>query len=457
MLQLPPEFYHQISAFADAFTKPTWKKARLLLIGAILCPGSRTICNVLRAVGLKDEKKFDKYHAVLYRARWSALKLASVLLRLLVDTFVRADEALVFGIDETIERRWGRLIAKRGIYRDAVRTSASHFVKCSGLRWMSMMLLTNLPWLAVNRFWALPFLTALCPSARFYQKRDQSRAPKKLTDWARQMLLWLGRYAKPWNRPVYLVGDGSYAVYELMIKAQELDVGLIARMKMNARLFGFPPPQPKSKRGRKPQTGNRLLSMDKRLTDKRIKWEQVTFSQWYGAKDKTMLITTGTAIWDSNKGVRVPLRWVLIKDPDGQLEPVLLGCSNLHATAPEVVNFFVRRWRVEVTFAEVRRHLGVETQRQWSELSIERTTPVLMATKAIVCLLGKKLWDKGKLDIQSAAWYDKNHFTFSDVLCAVRKHIWVKTNFPTSTKHSYVGKLKQRIRYLEQALLLAAA
>lgn len=457
MLQLPPEFYDQISAFASAFTKPTWKKARLLLSGAILCPGSRTICNVLRTVGLKDEKKFDKYHAVLYRARWSALKLASVLLRLLVDSFLRADEALVFGIDETIERRWGRLIAKRGIYRDAVRSSASHFVKCSGLRWMSMMLLTNLPWLAANRFWALPFLTALCPSARFYQKRDQNRAPKKLTDWARQMLLWLGRYVKPWNRPVYLVGDGSYAVYELMVKAQELDIGLIARMKMNARLFAFPPPQPKGKRGRKPQIGKRLLSMDKRLTDKRIKWQEVTFSEWYGTSDKTMLITTGTAIWDSNKGVRVPLRWVLIKDPEGQLEPVLLGCSNLHATALEVVNFFVRRWRVEVTFAEVRRHLGVETQRQWSELSIERTTPVLMATKAIVCLLANKLWDKEKLDIQSAAWYDKTHFTFSDVLCAVRKHIWAKANFPTSAKQSYVGKLKQRIRYLEQALLLAAA
>lgn len=457
MLRLPLEIYDQISAFTSSFTRPTWEKAQCLLIGAILCPGSRTVCNILRTIGLKDEKGFDKYHAVLYRARWSCLKLAHLLLFMLVDRFIPAGEALVFGIDETIERRWGSKIAKRGIYRDAVRSSASHFVKCSGLRWMSMLLLTKLPWLDEHSTWALPVLTALCPSERYYEKRPANREAKKLTDWARQMLLWLGRYAKPLGRAIYVVGDGSYATYELMIQAQRLDIGLVARMKMNARLFHFPGPQPSSKRGRKPQVGKRLLGMDKRLNDKRIKWKEVVFSEWYGNKNKTMLITTGVAIWDSNKGVRVPLRWVLIKDPAGQLEPVLLRCANLEASAIQVVSCFVRRWRVEVTFAEVRRHLGVETQRQWSDKSIERTTPVLMATKSMVCIMAKVLWDKGKMEIQTAAWYDKTHFTFSDVLCAVRKHIWLKSNFPTSAQKTYVGKLKQRIRYLEQTLLLAVA
>lgn len=457
MLQLPPGFYQQISVFATAFHSRTWEKAQLLLIGAILCPGSRTVCNVLRVVGLKDKKGFDRYHAVLYRARWSALKLAGVLLKVLVDTFVPVDEPLVFGVDETIERRWGNQISKRGIYRDAVRSSASHFVKCSGLRWMSVMLLTSLPWLDLNRYWALPFFTALCPSQRYYSNREQSRSPKKLTDWARQVIVWLGRYAKPLGRPLFLVGDGSYATYELMLKAQETGVNLIARMKMNARLFAPPPPQPAGKRGRKPKVGKRLLSMEKRLTDKRVKWQKVTFSDWYGARNKTMLMTSGTAIWDSNKGIRVTLKWVLIKDPDGELEPVLLGCSHNETCTQQIVQFFVRRWRVEVTFAEVRRHLGVETQRQWSDLSIERTTPVLMALKSIVCLLTNVLFEKGKLNLQHTAWYQKEHFTFSDTLCAVRQQLWAKTNFPTSEKTTYVGKLKQRIHYLEQALLLAAA
>lgn len=188
-----------------------------------------------------------------------------------------------------------------------------------------------------------------------------------------------------------------------------------------------------------------------------MKWRKVVFSEWYGAKDKAMLITTGIAVWDSNKGARVRVRWVLIKAPEEKLEPVLLGCSKLDATAVEVVSFFVRRWRVEVTFAEVRRHLGVETQRQWSNLSIERATPALMALKSIFCLFGRQLWAKGKLEIQTAAWYDKTHFTFSDVLYAVRKHIWMKSKLPTSTKKSYVGSLRSRIRYLEQALLAAVA
>lgn len=224
------------------------------MTGAIICPGSRTVCNVLRTIGLKGEKSFDKYHAVLYRARWSPLKLSPVLLGLLATAFLWDGEPLFFGVDETIERRWGWKIAKRGIYRDAVRSSASHFVKCSGLRWMSMMLLANLPWLAADRFWALPFLTALCPSQRYYKERGHGRAPKKLTGWARQMVLWLGRYAKSYGRAVYLAGDGAYATYGLMIKAQELDIGLIARMKMNARLFALP--SQRASGGHKPKSAN---------------------------------------------------------------------------------------------------------------------------------------------------------------------------------------------------------
>ena len=101
--------------------------------------------------------------------------------------------------------------------------------------------------------------------------------------------------------------------------------------------------------------------------------------------------------------------------------------------------------------------MGVETQRQWSDLAIERTTPVLMALKSIVCLLALVVFEKGKLNIQTAAWYQKEHLTFSDVLCAVRQYIWTKTNFPTSNANTYVGKLRAKIRYLEQVLLLTVA
>ena len=451
-----PEFQLVISQFSFAFSKKSWAKAQLLLLGAICCPGSRTICNVLRTVGLKHCKQFHKYHRLLSRDKWSALSLSKVLLGLLVDIFISADQPLVFGIDETIERRWGAMITKRGIYRDAVRSSASHFVKCSGLRWMCLMLLTPLPWLKKGS-WALPVLSALCPSKRYWEKRGQPRVHKTLGDWARQLIYWLNRYTSGLERLSYLVGDGTYATYELMMAAQSADIGLIVRMKMNARLFALPEPQPKGKRGRKPNIGKRIMSMDKRLTDPSIKWKQVLFDEWYGNKNKVMLMTSGQAIWDSNKGVRVAVSWVLLKDPEGMLEPVLLACSQPSCNPVDIVRFFVRRWRVEVTFAEVRRHLGVETQRQWSDLAIERTTPILMALKSIVCLFAKELFEQQKLEIKTAAWYPKTHFTFSDILAAVRLQIWANNNFPTSHLKVDVGKLQHRVAYLEQLLIETTA
>ena len=456
MLKFPPEFLQVISIFSSSFRKTVWQKSTTLLIGAICCPGSRTVCNVLRAVGRGQARRFDKYHRVLSRDRWSAFGLGKLLLNALVDQFIGSDRPLVFGIDETIERRWGAKINKRGIYRDPVRSSSTHLVKCSGLRWMSIMLLTGLPWLQQGT-WALPVLTALCPSERFYKTSPFSRSHKTLSDWSRQLMYWLARYAKPFKRPVYLVGDGTYATYELMIQSADLGIGLIARMRLDARLFHFPPPQPAGKRGRKPKTGNRILRMCKRLHDGRIKWEQLCFSHWYGHTQKQMLITHGISLWDSNKGYQVPVKWVLIKDPTGHLDPILLACSDLTICPANIVNFFVRRWRVEVTFAEVRRHLGVETQRQWSDLAIERTTPVLLALKSIITLMANQLFIQQQLNIHHDAWYQKRHFTFSDILVAVRQHIWAFNYFPTSTIKPDVGKLKATIRYLCETLTRTVA
>lgn len=456
MLTLPPGFQRTISAFSAAFRKDIWPKALLLITGAIVCPGSRTVCNLLRSVGLQRERCFPKYHRLLSQDKWSAKRLSGVLLRLLVDAFVGAGEALVFGFDDTIERRWGAKISKRGIYRDPVRSSKSHFVKCSGLRWFSLMLLTGLPWLEAGVFWALPVLTALCPSERFYQ--SCGKQPKKLTDWARQLITWLSRNASALNRPIYLTADGSFAVYELLMHAQNLGIGMIVRMKLNARLFHLPPKKrPESKPGPKPRKGGRLLDMEKRLTDKRIKWTRVVFSEWYGKYHKEMLITSGVAIWHKNNEVMVKVKWVLVKDPDGELEPVLLACTDTELSAEKIVSFFVRRWRIEVTFAEVRRHLGVESQRQWSDLAIERSTPCLMALMSVVCLMAKTLHLRHPIQPNATAWYRKTAVTFSDVLCAVRLEIWRKAELSISHFHPDVGSYSAKIRHLWFLLTQAVA
>jgi hypothetical protein len=322
---------------------------------------------------------------------------------------------------------------------------------------MSLMLLTPLPWLK-KATWALPVLTALCPSRRFWEKRAQPRSHKTLMTWAGQILMWLARATNDLNRKVFLVGDGSYATFSLMGKAVDRGVGLIVRMKINSQLYHRPPPDVPGKRGPKPKKGKRILEMKRRLTDRRIKWCPVTFTEWYGGKEMKMLITSGVSIWTSGKkGELIWVKWVLIKDPNGKLEPVLLACTDLETSVEDIVRFFVQRWQVEVTFAEVRRHLGVETQRQWSDLAIERSTPLLMGLFSIVCLLAKPLFEAGKIELGATAWYKKSTYTFSDVLRAVRQCIWDVGNYSLSGEKGLMGKLKAKIRYFEQLLTLAVA
>jgi hypothetical protein len=210
MFTLPAVFIDLLAPFMPVFRSQTWTKAQLLLMGAVLSPGKRTVTAALRVLGLAQERGFAKYHHVLNRARWSSRELSKLLLFLLLRHLDASQGPLVFGIDETLERRWGRRIGARGIYRDAVRSSGNHFVKASGLRWVSLMWLAFIPW--AQRVWALPVLTALAPSERFY--RRQGRRPKKLTDWARQIILQLRRWLP--HRPLVLLGDCSYAVLELL-------------------------------------------------------------------------------------------------------------------------------------------------------------------------------------------------------------------------------------------------
>ena len=171
--------------FATLFTNPTWRKAQLLLVGAILTPDQCTVAAALRVMGRGDQRDYARYHEVLNRAVWSPRAAARILLVLLLQHLDGGDGPLVFGIDETLERRRGAKIKGRGIYRDAVRSSRSQLVKACGLRWISLMWLGHVPW--AGRHWALPVLTVLAPSTRYYQQ--QGRRHKKLTDWARQMIL----------------------------------------------------------------------------------------------------------------------------------------------------------------------------------------------------------------------------------------------------------------------------
>ncbi|HEX5700944.1 MAG TPA: transposase [Rubrobacter sp.] len=162
MRTLPTMMIRVLVPFVPLFSKSVWQHAQVLLAGAILAPGGRTVSSALRAMGFDQERRFHRYHRVLSRASWSSRKVSRVLLGLLVEAFVPEGAPLVVGIDETLERRWGKKISAKGVYRDPVRSTHETFVKASGLRWVCVMLLVEIPW--ASRVWALPFLSALAPS-----------------------------------------------------------------------------------------------------------------------------------------------------------------------------------------------------------------------------------------------------------------------------------------------------
>jgi hypothetical protein len=184
VLTLPIEVIALLVSFAPEFSKPVWGLAQVLLVGAILAPHKRTVASALRAMGLRQERQFEKYHRVLNRDKWSGLRLSRILLVLLVTTFVATGAPVLIGVDETLERRWGPKIVERGIYRDPVRSSKSHLVKASGLRWVCLMLIVDIPW--IGRAWALPFLSVLAPSEGYDQQRG--RKHRKVLDKAAVMV-----------------------------------------------------------------------------------------------------------------------------------------------------------------------------------------------------------------------------------------------------------------------------
>jgi hypothetical protein len=409
-----PVLIQWFAPFASAFTAPTLRGVLVLIAGAILAPSRRTVTSALSIMGLREIATFTTFHRVLNRNRWAPRDLARRLLDQLVETFVPAGP-VVIAIDETIERRWGARIKARGIYRDPVRSSHGHFVRASGLRWISLMLLAPIPW--ADRVWALPFLTVLAPSERYAHERRQRH--KLLTDWARQMLLQVARWLP--ERQIIVVADMSYAAIELL-EAVRRHLTVVTRLRLDARLFDPPPVRPPGQKGRPRVSGPRQPTLGQRLSDPTTRWRRITVTHWYGGQDRQLAMTSGTALW-YHPGKSVPIRWVLVRDLAGEFEPQALLCTDLTANPVDVLRWFVRRWSVEVTFAEVRRHLGVETQRQWSDRAIARTTPALLGLFSLVTVWAGEVLNEGWKP-RRAAWYAKSHLTFSDVLAAVRAKLW---------------------------------
>jgi hypothetical protein len=451
MLSLPIAFSSAIGVFAPVFSRPVWQHVKVLMTGDVLAPGQRTVTAILRIMGRSAAPNFQTYHRVLNRAVWSPLKASRLLLRLLVAVFIPRG-VIVFGLADTIERRRGAQITAKGIYRDPVRSSHAHMVKVSGLRWLGCMLLTPLSW--ANRVWALPFLTALCPSERFYTQRG--RRHQTLPERAWQIIRLVRRWLP--GREVVLVTDSSFAALELLDQVVRLSrVSMITRLRLDAALYDSPPPREPGQRGRPRRKGKRRPTLEVVLADEKTQWSKLTMDDWYGEGPREVDVATDTAVWYHSGKPPVAIRWVLIRDPQERFKPQALLSTNLEYTAEQMLTWFVRRWTMEVTFEEARAHLGMETQRQWNDRAIARATPALLSLYSIITLTAHLLIEKGATCVRSTTWYSKTRPTFSNAIAWVRRQLWDHIHFSTSRQETDMIKIPRALleRFTE-ALCYAA-
>lgn len=415
MPPLPETIILVFAPFAPLFSPRVWRHAQVLLLGAILTSGPRTVTAALRAMGLATERHFTNYHRVLNRATWSARQASQMLLGLLITALVPPGAPIILGADDTVERRSGRKITAKGCYRDAVRSTQKHVIRCFGLKWVSMMLLVPVPW--SRRVWALPFLTALC----WPTEQGGRRRHKTSVDWVRQMMKQVRRWLP--GRRLVVVVDGGFAAVSLALACVRSRVAMVSRLRWDAALYHPPGPQPPGKRGPKPLKGKRQRSLQAWTERSDTPWETVDVD-WYGGQRKPLWVFSRTALWYTPGLPPVGIRYVLVCDLMGKRRIEAFFCTDVQATPVEILQWVVMRWAVEVTFAEGRTHLGLETQRQWSDHAIARTTPVLLALFSLVIVLALKLSQGGQIPVPVTAWYHKPEPTFADCLALVRQHLW---------------------------------
>lgn len=338
MFTLPPEAQTVLNAFSILFSSVVRSNAVVLVIGAILCNnGNRTVTACLRVMGPEQDSCFTNCHRVLNRAQWKPLQAAKILLGLLI-RLVPAGSPLTIGLDETIERRNGRKIGAKGVYRDAVRSAEKHVVRCFGLKRISMMLIVPVP--RAKRCWALPFLTVLAPSEAY--SKENGKRHKTTTDRTRQMILQVSRWIA--GHTIIPVGDGVYAVVAPAHCCAGLSnpVAPVSRLRSDADLYDPPPEPVPGKRGRKPEKGKRQPSLAEVAKDPSTPWSSVKIT-WYDGMKRTIEIVSALSLWYTPGQDPVAIRWVLTRRQDrkGKVRIGAFFSADTEARPEQILHWFI--------------------------------------------------------------------------------------------------------------------
>jgi DDE superfamily endonuclease len=301
-MSLPISIIQVLQHFRPAFTLPTWHKVQLLVVGTLLARGRRTVTAALKQMGLHQDQHFTLYHQVLNRACWSSLTMSRLLLQLIISTFIAAGGTLEIVIDETLERRWGPKISKRCHHRDKMKSSKQQSVTSSGLRWVVMMVVVQLPW--THRVWALPFFSVLATTPKVSEKLGKPH--KTIAQIAQQMVITVRRWFPDAAQvPMKLIGDTAYSTVELGLCCERHNVTLVAPLRLDSRLYEPAPDITGGKRrskgqkgvmGRPRVKGAALPKVSSVLDNPTTEWRGLKV-RWYDGIEQTLLVTSGTAVW----------------------------------------------------------------------------------------------------------------------------------------------------------------
>jgi DDE superfamily endonuclease len=426
-----------LSAFSVAFSARTFQRVVLLMLGAILSLRRRTISAILTTLGPLAPGHWSDYSRVLCRACWSLWPLGRVLAAMILE-LIPKDQAVVIPVDDTTPQHKGKRVYGKGRHHDAIRSTHSHTVWVYGHKWVVLAINVKFPF--ASRPWALPVVCALYRSRELNQaERHRHKTPIQL---ARQLVAVLIHWFP--ERKFILVGDGGYASHELarFCHRHRRHVTLVSRFHPKANLYD-PPPTKHSPQGGRPRLKGRKRAAPNKVV-KNAKRKRCTVS-WYGGQSRRVELVSGTGHWYKSGDGLVPVRWIFVHDVQGTHRDEYLYSTDPTLTPTQLVSLFTGRWNIEVTFQEVRTHLGLTTPRNWSKKSVLRTAPCLFGLLSVVSLIFAHHTGHHRNTPLSTPWYTKKEATFSDAITAVRRLCW-ETVLKGSPIHAGVSKLPRRVR-----------
>jgi hypothetical protein len=443
-----------LEKMSEGFTKPTAPRFLFLCIAAIITMSRRTVSHILWSMSCLMDGHPSSYHRFFSQARWSLWPLARILAAAVLE-LAPADQPVTVAADDTVAQHRGKKVYGKGCHRDAVRSSWSHTVFKWGHKWVVLAVIVRLP--LCKRDWALPVLAALDtpPLEDDVAGGKRHKTPPLL---ARQMLATLIHWFP--ERKFVLLGDWGFASHDLAFFCHRHaeHATLIGRLRSDANLYALPAQAKRPGPGRRQRKGNKLPSP--REAAKRATSRARATVRWYGNSRREVELLSGCAGWYRGRGggraALIPIRWVCVHDTVAGRDDYF--CSTDPTLTPvQIVEAFAGRWSIEVTFEEIRAHLGFETTRMRCENSVKRAGAMLLGLFTVVSLIYARIASHKKVEVYGTPCYHKTDPTFADALAATRKLLWQEVILPHVTGGRYVAKLPPSARRLLLDHLAAAA